>query len=152
LKVLDWLNDGCIKLFRSPGEGNYLVRLTNVQLQPNDSLSRMIHTFQCTADEIEDFTPQKLITYGFLKVADSAPLELRFGTIRFDEMIETIISTSLGKTEEVPNASTSVVNNALKLFANTDLLNGRDCQYLRFEDCDPGTWFSLGGKNKYIIG
>jgi hypothetical protein len=28
LKVLDWLNDGCIKLFRSPGEGNYLVRLT----------------------------------------------------------------------------------------------------------------------------
>ena len=152
LKVLDWLNDGCIKLFRSPGEGNYLVRLTQVQLTPEDSLSRMIHTFQCTADEIEDFTPQKLITYGFLKVADSEPLELRFGTIRFDEMIETIISTSLGRTDEVPNAPAATLKNALRLFANTDLLNGKDCQYLKFEDCDPGTWFSIGGKNKYVIG
>jgi len=32
LKVLEWLNDGNIKLFKSPTEGNYLVRLINTQL------------------------------------------------------------------------------------------------------------------------
>ena len=36
LKVLDWLNDGKIKLFRSPTEGNYLVRLLNVSMSPTD--------------------------------------------------------------------------------------------------------------------
>jgi hypothetical protein len=30
LTVLDWLSDGEIKLFKSPMEGNYLVRLMNV--------------------------------------------------------------------------------------------------------------------------
>jgi hypothetical protein len=32
LKLLNWLNDGKIKLFRSPAEGNYLVRIMNVAL------------------------------------------------------------------------------------------------------------------------
>jgi hypothetical protein len=33
-KVLDWLNDGKIKMFKSPTEGNYYLRLMNVSLQP----------------------------------------------------------------------------------------------------------------------
>ena len=48
IAVLDWLNNGSIKLFKSPYEGNYLVRLTNISLSPNDTTSRMIHTFSCT--------------------------------------------------------------------------------------------------------
>jgi len=32
LKVLDWLTNGEVKLFRSPGEGNYLVRILNVSM------------------------------------------------------------------------------------------------------------------------
>jgi len=47
LAVLDWLNNGEVKLFRSPQEGNYIVRLMNTTLAPNDSLSRMLHTFTC---------------------------------------------------------------------------------------------------------
>ena len=34
LKVLDWLTNGHPKLMRSPTEGNYIVRLTNVSLSP----------------------------------------------------------------------------------------------------------------------
>ena len=34
LKVLDWLTNGRPKLMRSPTEGNYIVRLTNVSLSP----------------------------------------------------------------------------------------------------------------------
>jgi hypothetical protein len=51
LEVLNWLNNGKPKLFRSPTEGNYLVRLMNVSLTPEDKLSRMIHSFSATAYE-----------------------------------------------------------------------------------------------------
>lgn len=54
LEVLDWLTNGEPKLFKSPKEGNYIVRLMNVSLSPNDTLGRMIHTFSTTAYEIGD--------------------------------------------------------------------------------------------------
>ena len=54
LEVLDWLNNGKPKLFRSPGEGNYIVRLMNVSLTPNQQLGRMIYDFTCTAYEVQD--------------------------------------------------------------------------------------------------
>lgn len=61
LIVLDWLTNGKTKLFRSPAEGNYIVRLINVSLTPTDSLSRMLHTFNCTAYEIKEYTHKNLI-------------------------------------------------------------------------------------------
>lgn len=72
LAVLDWLNDGSIKLFRSPQEGNYLVRLTNVTLSPNDTVSRMIHTFSCTATEVEDYSVSALENYHLLTEVEAA--------------------------------------------------------------------------------
>jgi hypothetical protein len=36
MEVLRWLTDGKPKLFRSPGEGNFIVRLMNTSLAPND--------------------------------------------------------------------------------------------------------------------
>jgi hypothetical protein len=36
LLVLDWLTNGQPKIFRSPTEGNYIVRLMNTSLSPND--------------------------------------------------------------------------------------------------------------------
>jgi hypothetical protein len=65
--VLDWLTDGKPKLFRSATEGNYLVRLTNVSLTPNETLGRMIHTFNATASEVGAADIQSLITSGFVK-------------------------------------------------------------------------------------
>lgn len=67
LQVLDWLTNGDPKIFRSPGEGNYIVRLMNTSLTPNDTLSRMIHTFSSTAYEIAEFTFDSLISYGFVE-------------------------------------------------------------------------------------
>lgn len=54
LKVLDWLNNGEVKLFKSPTEGNYIVRLLNVSLSPTDTVGRMLHTFTATGYEVED--------------------------------------------------------------------------------------------------
>jgi hypothetical protein len=39
---------------RTPAEGNYVVHVTNVNLQPNTTLGRMLHTFSATAYEIAD--------------------------------------------------------------------------------------------------
>ena len=67
LEVLDWLTNGKPKLFRSPGEGNYIIRLLNVSLSPNDTVSRMLHTFQGSACEIADYNFENLIKYGFIE-------------------------------------------------------------------------------------
>jgi hypothetical protein len=66
LKLLEWLGNGQIKLFKSPAEGNYFVRLLNISLSPENRLSRMLHTFSCTAYEVEEFNYNNLIQLGFL--------------------------------------------------------------------------------------
>jgi hypothetical protein len=68
LEVLEWLTNGKPKLFRSPGEGSYIVRLMNTSLSPNDTLGRMIHTFSCTAYEIADYTFDNLKQYELLMI------------------------------------------------------------------------------------
>ena len=60
LEVLNWLTNGEPKLFRSPAEGNYIVRLMNTSLSPNDTLGRMLHTFSSTGYEIMDNTIENL--------------------------------------------------------------------------------------------
>ena len=60
LAVLDWLNDGRLKVFRSPAEGNYIVRLMQVSLSPEDRLGRMLHSFSSTAYEAKSFSYETL--------------------------------------------------------------------------------------------
>ena len=66
LEVLDWLNNGKPKVFRSPTEGNYIVRLMNISLTPEDRLGRMLHNFSCTAYEINDFSYINLLENNFI--------------------------------------------------------------------------------------
>lgn len=79
LAVLNWLTNGKPKLFRSPTEGNYLVRLMNTQLSPEDRLGRMLHTFSCTAYEIAECNYNNLLNCGILK-ADNNIVETTFGS------------------------------------------------------------------------
>lgn len=80
-EVLDWLNNGKPKVFRSPSEGNYIVRLMNVSLSPTDSLSRMLHTFSCTAYEIAAFNITNLKYYELVDINDEFKLQTRWKTI-----------------------------------------------------------------------
>lgn len=70
MKVLEWLNDDNIKMFKSPAEGNYLVRLMNVSLTPEDRLGRMLHNLQATAYEMETLTYSNLVDLEFVSVDD----------------------------------------------------------------------------------
>lgn len=66
LNVLDWLNNGKPKLFKSPYEGSYIVRLMNVSLQPVNELGRVLHKFTSTAYEIAEYSYSNLIKYGVI--------------------------------------------------------------------------------------
>lgn len=68
LYLLDWLNNGKIKMFKSPSEGNYLIRLLNISLSPEDRLGRMLHTFSCNAYEVEEFSYNNLIKIGLISI------------------------------------------------------------------------------------
>jgi hypothetical protein len=62
--VVEFLHDGKPKLFKSPTEGNILVRLTNVGLTPQQGLDRMIYDFSATANEIADASMEKYKKYN----------------------------------------------------------------------------------------
>lgn len=85
LKVLNWLNDGKIKLFRSPTEGNYLIRLLNVSLSPEDKLGRMIHNFSATAYEMKEITYENLIDLGFISLEEAETIEILEKTLDFSD-------------------------------------------------------------------
>lgn len=87
MEVLDWLNDGKPKLFRSPQEGNYIVRLMNISLAPFDKTDRMIHTFSCTATEIAAVTSENLSNYGFIHDQKIEATELRWQTFNMSELV-----------------------------------------------------------------
>ena len=85
LKVLEWLTNGEPKIFRSPTEGNYIVRLMNTSMTPTDQVGRMLHTFQSTAYEIADFTYENLQKYDFIHLTDPEVAAMRWETVNFYE-------------------------------------------------------------------
>lgn len=87
LKVLEWLNNGEPKIFRSPTEGNYIVRIMNVSLTPLDQLSRMLHTFQCTAYEVADWNFQNLNNFNLIKLSDESTSNVKIIQIQPKNMI-----------------------------------------------------------------
>jgi hypothetical protein len=87
LEVLEWLNNGEAKIFRSPAEGNYIVRLMNVSLTPNDTLGRMLHTFQCTAYEIAEWNFKNLVEAHLIELPENSTSNLKIGQIQPRKMI-----------------------------------------------------------------
>lgn len=87
MKVLEWLNNGEPKVFRSPTEGNFIVRIMNVSLAPNDTLGRMLYTLSCTAYEIDDWKFSNLLKYNLTKPLQEKLSSVRIGQICPSEMI-----------------------------------------------------------------
>ena len=64
--VLNFLHDGKPKLFKSPTEGNIIVRLTDINCVPNQTLDRMIYEFSSTGNEFAENNYDNYIKYNFL--------------------------------------------------------------------------------------
>ena len=146
LQALEWLNNGDPKLFKSPTEGNYIVRLHNVSLSPNNTVGRMLHTFSCTADEIDDYNMDNLSNYNFFTEALIVNTQLQFGTIQLaSKLLEILQDIPWGDDQSQRQAS------AIDKMKVTDLLEGAGCRYIKFEDVAPGSQFQLGEKT-FMIG
>lgn len=93
--VLDFLHNGEFKLFKSPTEGNIIVRLTDINCTPNQSLDRMVYSFTSTAREMAEATMDNYRTYGFYDPGeygtDFSILETRIGQLQMDFPIGTNI-------------------------------------------------------------
>ncbi len=68
-KVLEFLNDGKPKVFKSSTEGNMIVRCMNNALTPNDTLGRMLYSFNSALTEIEDYTWENLVKYDLINIS-----------------------------------------------------------------------------------
>ena len=85
-EVLSWLNNGGIKLYRSPTEGNFIVRLMNVTTSPTDSLGRLLHTFNCVAYEMAESTYESLTSFGIIEPAITTPQTMRWRTVELRDV------------------------------------------------------------------
>ena len=86
LKAMEWLTNGKPKLFRSPTEGNFIIRVMNTSMTPNDTLGRMLHTFNSTAYEIAEFNFDNLVKFGFITIEEKDNEKiLQWETIKFAE-------------------------------------------------------------------
>lgn len=128
-KVLEWLTDGKPKVFRSPVEGNFIVRLLNTSMTPSDQLGRMIHTFNTTAYEICDFSYENLDYYGFIHLDDPEVPYMRWKTVNF---------------------SKAQLDGTVKYIQPGEKINSYPAITVRFDNFLPGTKFIIKKKNDEI--
>ena len=157
LEVMKWLENGKPKLFRSPTEGNYLVRLMQNTLAPVAGLGRMLHTFSCMAYEIDNTEFETLNSYGMFK--DIPKLETRImkfkeiflsGLYTIDENNQTIEiqppvhpydNANHDFSQETPPSITTIKDNIVNI---DGVPNINETAYIvRFEGCRPGTLFGI---------
>lgn len=69
-KVIEFLHDSSIKLFRSATEGNILVKLMDISFTPEASLGRYLYRFSCTAYEIDEASVENLNKYNIQTLGD----------------------------------------------------------------------------------
>lgn len=65
-KVINFLYDNNIKLFKSATEGNILIKLTDISFSPKKELGRRIYSFSATATEIDNFSYSNCIKYNLV--------------------------------------------------------------------------------------
>ena len=114
MAVLKWLNNGKPKLFRSPAEGNYVLRLMNVNISPNAQVGRMLHTFSATGYEVMPASPKAMLnaydpilSFSIIKSANTENADGGFG------------NKAQGNT---PNLKTNQSQNSLVFSADTTVV------------------------------
>lgn len=140
MSVLEWLNNGKPKLFKSPAEGNFIVRLMNVSMSPNDTLGRMLHTFSCTAYEIAACTFDSLIALKLMSLPASKTTGLRIGQISPRKLMS--LSAAVLK-EDYPDFS-----------IHNQTINMPSSHMVNITEATPGTMVGLSfanGQNEVLI-
>lgn len=84
-KVEKFLNNGEIKLLKSPTEGNLLIYLMQVSLTPEDRLGRLLYSFTSTAYEVDNSNKlsnlfnNNVVTLGsYVNIANMGTQDVQF--------------------------------------------------------------------------
>jgi hypothetical protein len=133
LSVLDWLNDGKPKLFRSPSEGNYIVRLMNVSMSPQTALGRMLHSFTATAYEIATFSPESLATFKIIDATESLEEQMQWSSVYLPDLFAEYNMDNKGNLIK-PAAPIPVQLNSSQ----------RRAYSVKFTDMPPGSFIYIG--------
>lgn len=132
-EVLSWLNNGGVKLYRSPTEGNFVVRLMNITTSPMDQLGRMLHTFNCVAYEMAEPTYDSLISFGILEPAINTPQTMRWKTVNLRE--------AALKNAESPQPKDYI---QINIGMNLGIESVLEVHSIDFEGLTPGSYFLAG--------
>ena len=102
LEVLEWLTNGEPKLFRSPTEGNYIVRLLNANMTPEQALGRMLHNFTATAYEVAEFNYNNLIFYRFVNPNGINKTQMKWATVELATINNGAVEYRTGQLNDYP--------------------------------------------------
>ena len=109
--IIDFLNDGEYKLYKSPTEGNILVVLTEVSLTPKEELGRLVYSFSATAVEVDKPSLKNLNEFNLINIGE------------FQEQIgdtKTICGQVSGLFTESDDIMQAIVKNCHQVIDNSD--------------------------------
>ena len=140
--VMEFLYDNNVKLFRSPTEGNILVKLTDISFTPNQTLGRMLYSFSCTATEIDECSVDN---FNYYNIQSSGELDEE---LAYEE-------TFTGQLNEVIPAGTDVLD-VLQEKYNKLVQEGYICSvdyldYLRLELTEDPYLIKEGADEPYVV-
>lgn len=69
-KIIDFLYDNSVKLFKSTPEGNILIKLMDISFSPVQSLGRMLYNFSATAYEIDECSIDNYDSYDIQNIGE----------------------------------------------------------------------------------
>lgn len=109
--IIDFLNDGEYKLYKSPTEGNILVVLTDVSLTPKEELGRLVYSFSATAIEVDEPSLKNLNEFNLINIGE------------FQEQIgdtKTICGQVSGLFTESDDIMQAIIKNCHQVIDNSD--------------------------------
>ena len=127
--VIDFLYENNVKLFKSTTEGNVLVKLSNITLEPKNELSRFIYSFSATAYEVAD--AKKLENYFLYGIQDKGELNYlssysvdRYGQYYLPENTIVYTKPTVDKTNKVKEVALSRTSgNSQSFNARTNIVS-----------------------------
>lgn len=138
--VIDFLYKNNVKLFKSPTQGNILVKLMNINFTPNQTLSRMIYSFSCNAYEIDESTISNFDKYQIQSIGNIETNTDILYTIQ-GQIVKPQQDKSYSKSNTFPTSSssgsniiTSLINPKYQKFAIENFVSNVEyLSYLKIE-------------------
>ena len=109
--IIDFLNDGEYKLYKSPTEGNILVVLTEVSLTPKEELGRLVYSFSATAVEVDEPSLKNLNEFNLINIGE---FQEQIGDTR------TICGQVSGLFTESDDIMQAIIKNCHQVIDNSD--------------------------------